>query len=163
MITLKEFMELVDYKITEGSDYFVHIPGLYMLDSWNGEQNGFSFDIAFDPSDNQRVYLVEAHDYKHNRAYRLIDPALKVDALAWDGVDYTDLEVDDDFIQKCLAIKTGEDYDTQVSISIDLSESELLVYMKIAHERNITFNKLVEIALNEAITELSNKVPKENS
>ena len=43
MLTLKEFMELVDFKITEGSDYHVNVPGLYLLSSWNGEQNGYSF------------------------------------------------------------------------------------------------------------------------
>ena len=38
MITLKQWMELVDYKITEGSDYFVNVEGLFMFNSWNGEQ-----------------------------------------------------------------------------------------------------------------------------
>jgi hypothetical protein len=70
---------------------------------------------------------------------------------AWDDVDYVDLEVDDDFIQKCLAIKAGEDYDTRVSVPMDFSDEELLQYMKLAHEQDITFNQLVERALREAI------------
>jgi len=151
MITLKEFMELVDCKITEGSDYFTNIEGLYLLSSWNGEQDGFSFDIVFDPKDNQRVYLVEANDFKNNRAYRLKDPALDVDDLAWDGVNYVDLESDDDFIQKALAIKAGEDYDTRVSIPLTLPEDELMVLFQLAHERDITFNQLCIEAIQEAI------------
>ena len=151
MLTLKEFMELVDYKITEGSDYFVNVPGLYLLSSWNGEQDGYSFDIAFDPADNQRVYLVEANDMKNNRAYRLKDPALDIDDVAWDGVNYVDLESDDDFIQKALAIKAGEDYDTRVSVPVEMEDDLLFELMKNAHERDITLNQMMELILREAI------------
>jgi hypothetical protein len=70
---------------------------------------------------------------------------------AWDDVNYVDLEVDDDFFQKCLAIRAGEDYDTRVSVPIDMSDEELLKYMKLAHERDVTFNELVEEALRQAI------------
>jgi hypothetical protein len=70
---------------------------------------------------------------------------------AWDDVNYIDLEVDDDFIQKCLAIREGEDYDTRVSVPVDFTDEELLKYMKMAHERDITFNQLITEALTEAI------------
>ena len=68
MITLKEWMELADYRVTEGSDYHVNVPKLYSLSAWNGEQDGWSFFVAFDPRDDQRVYVAEACDYKNNRA-----------------------------------------------------------------------------------------------
>lgn len=151
MITLKEWMELVDYKITEGSDYFTNIPGLYSLDSWNQEQDGFTFFIAFNPKDDQRVYVVEACDYANNRAYRIKDPAIELDKTAWDDVEFTELEVDDDFIQKALAIKAGEEYDTRVSVPIDFSDEELLKYMTAAHKMDITFNQYIVLALREAI------------
>ena len=164
MITLKEWMEIVDYRITEGSDYGWHCYGndVHMLDSWNGEQDGHSFTVIFDTK-TQVVYEVQAHDYVHNRAYRMINPDFQkknkkeakrrdIDKKnAWDDVDYVDLEVEDDFIQKCLAIKAGEDYDTRVSVPMDFSDEELLQYMKLAHEQDITFNQLVERALREAI------------
>ena len=151
MLTLKEWMELVDYKITEGSDYFTNIPGLYSLDSWNQEQNGFTFFIAFDPKDDQRVYVVEACDYANNRAYRIKDPAIELDKTAWDDVEFTELEVDDDFIQKALAIKAGEEYDTRVSIPLELEDDLLFELMKQAHERDITLNQMVEQVLREVI------------
>lgn len=151
MITLKEFMELVDYKITDGSDYYTNVPGLYMLNSWTGEQDGYSFDIAFDPEDNQRVYLVEAHDLKNQRAYRLIDPAIDIDKVAYDDVNFVDLESDDDFLQKALAIKAGEDYDTRVSIPLDLPEDELMVLFKLAHEADMTFNEYIEKVVRDYI------------
>ena len=164
MITMKEWMELVDYRITEGSNYGWQCYGnnVYQMDSWNGNIDGHSFSIVFDTRD-QTVYEVQAHDYVHNRAYRMINEdflkKMKKEAKrrdvdkneAWDDVNYIDLEVDDDFIQKCLAIRAGEDYDTRVSVPIDMSDADLLVFMKMAHERDITFNELVEEALRQAI------------
>ena len=151
MITLKEWMEIADYRITEGSDLYTNIPGLYSLSSWNEQQDGFSFFIAFDPKDDQRVYVVEACDYARNRAYRLKDPEIELDKQAWDDVNWTDLEVDDDFIQKALAIKAGEDYDTRITISLDLDDDLVFQIMKLAHERDITFNQMVEEILQEHI------------
>ena len=136
-------MELVDYKITEGSDFFSNIAGLHCLSSWNGEQNGYSFFVAFDPAGDQKVYTVEACDYKNNRAYRMKDPLINLDKEAWDGVDFVDLESDDDFIQKAIAIKNGEDYDTRVVIPLNLSKEECYNLMKMAHERDMTFNNFV--------------------
>jgi hypothetical protein len=72
---------------------------------------------------------------------------------AWDDVEYVDLEVDDDFFQKCLAIKEGEDYDTRVSIPVDFSDEELLKYARMAHEQDITLNQFIENALRSAIDE----------
>ena len=73
---------------------------------------------------------------------------------AWDEVNYIDIEVDDDFIQKCLAIKAGEKYDTRIQVPVDIPDEDLLQYMKLAHERDITFNQLVEEALRNAIEEI---------
>ena len=151
MLTLKEWMELVDYKITEGSDYYTNVPGLYSMSSWNEQQDGFSFFIAFDPKDNQRVYAVEACDYANNRAYRIKDPAIELDKTAWDDVEFTELDVDDDFIQKALAIKAGEEYDTRVSVPLELEDDLLFELMKQAHERDITLNQMVEQVLREVI------------
>ena len=166
MITIKEWMELVDYRITEGSNYCWECYGnnAYTLDSWNGDHEGHSFSIIFDTKD-QTVYEVQAHDYLHNRAYRIVNEDFQkkmrkeskrrdVDKdQAWDDVNYVDLDVDDDFFQKCLAIREGEDYDTRVLMPVEFSDEDLLKYMKLAHERDITFNQLVEEALLMAIKE----------
>ena len=168
MITMKEWMELVDYQITEGSDYgwSCYGPNAYTLDSWNGVHGagGYSFSIVFSTK-TQKVYEVSMCDYTNTRAYRMINPKNiekhRKEALArnvnmneaWDEVDYVDLDVDDDFIQKALAIRAGEDYDTRVQVPVDFSDEDLLQYMKLAHERDITFNELVEEALRHAISE----------
>jgi hypothetical protein len=166
MITMKEWMELIGYRITEGSDYMWSCYGsdAHCLDSWNGEQDGHSFTVIFDTKD-QTVYEVQAHDYVHNRAYRMINPDFqkkyKKEAKhrdidknnAWDDVNYIDLEVDDDFIQKCLAIQAGEDYDTKVSVPLELEDDKMFELMRMAHEQDITLNQLVENILRNMITE----------
>ncbi len=56
-----------------------------------------------------------------------------------------------DYRKKFLASRAGEDYDTRVQITVDFSDEDLLKYMKLAHERDITFNEFVVQALTEAI------------
>jgi hypothetical protein len=168
MITMKEWMELVDYKITEGSDYgwSCYGPNAYSLSSWNGVhgKGGYSFDIVFSTR-TQKVYEVSVCDYTNDRAYRMIAEnkrekhskeakARDVNLNeAWDDVDYTDLEVDDDFIQKCLAIRAGEDYSTEVSIPLDLPDDVLLEAAMNAHRQNITLNEYINNALREMLEE----------
>ena len=166
MISMKEWMELVNYKITEGGEYGwqCYGPNAYTLDSWNGVhgKGGYSFSIVFSTK-SQKVYEVSVCDYTNDRAYRMINTkfqkkhakeALDLDVnlnQAWDDVDYVDLDVVDDFIQKALAIRAGEAYDTGVLVPVDFSDEDLLKYMKLAHERDITFNEFVTQALSEAI------------
>lgn len=166
MITLKEWMEVVEYRVTEGSTYGWQCYGgnAYALDSWNGEHDGHSFTIIFDVK-TQVVYEVQSHDYKNQRAYRIINEEFrkknKKEAKrrdvnrdeAWEDINYVDLESDDDWIQKALSIAAGEDYDTRVSIPIDLPEDELMVLFKMAHERDLTFNDFVEQILRDALAD----------
>ena len=175
MITIKEFMEIVDYKITEGSDYCwqCYGPDAYRLDSWNQDQDGHSVSIVFDTK-THIVYEATAYDYKRARAYRLINPdflqAHRDEAKdrdvnenqAWDDVNYVDLDIDDNFIQKALAIVADEDYDTRVDMPLELPEDQLFELMKMAHERDITLNQLVEDLLKQFIADAENKQRKEN-
>lgn len=169
MITMKEWMELVDYKITEGGDFGwqCYGPNAYCLDSWNGVhgKGGYSFSIVFSTK-TQKVYEVSVCDYTNDRAYRMIAEdkqkkhtkeakELEVNLnQAWDDVDYVDLEVDDDFIQKCLAIKDGEDYDTRISVPLDLPDDLLLEAAMNAHRQGITLNDYINNALMELVDEV---------
>lgn len=171
MITMKEFMEVVDYRITEGSRYCWECfgPDAYSLDSWNGDFDGHSLSITFDTK-THTVYMAEAFDYTRNRAYRLINPefasahkeeAQRRDveyAQAWDDVKFVDLEVDEDWMEKAQAIVAGNDYDTRVKVPIDFTDEELLQFMMLAHERDITFNQLVEEALKSAIEQAKKEI-----
>jgi hypothetical protein len=182
MLSIKKWMELADHKITECSDYgwACYGPNAYQLSSWNGIHGagGYSFNIVFDTR-TQEVYEVDACDYSRDRAYRLIakdhreNHRREAEAhrhlsiglnTAWDGVDFVDLESAKDFLRKARAIKSGEDYDTRVDILVDFSDRELLQYMKVAHNRDITFNQLVEQALGWFIDEVkSGRITKEQA
>ena len=157
MITMRDFMETVSHRVTEGSDYLWQCYGdkAYRLDSWNGDHSGHSLSIVFDTV-NQTVYEVSAYDYQRNRAYRRINPdflaahsseskerGVEADQ-AWDEVRYVDLESDEDFLNKAQAIVQGLDYDTRVEVPIELDDDTLFALMKMAHEQDITFNQLVE-------------------
>ena len=168
MITLKQWMEVCDYRITEGSDYgwqcFGH--NAYCLDSWNGDQEGHTISIVFD-THTQTVYQAMAYDYSRNRAYRMTNPEFKAafDAecvdreildMAWEDeegnpIKYVDLDVEEDFLEKAHAICNDQEYDTRVQVPIDFTDAELLTYMKMAHDRDMTFNQFVEEALKAAI------------
>jgi hypothetical protein len=131
-----------------------------MLDSWNGEQDGHSLTIIFDTK-TQEVYEIQAHDYVHNRAYRLINSDYakknKKEAKkrnvsrkeAWDDVDYVDLETDEDFLEKAQAIVNGTDYDTRVQVPLELDDDTMFQMMRMAHERDLTLNEFVEDLLRE--------------
>ena len=169
MIIMKEWMELVDYKITEGGDFgwSCYGPNAYQLSSWNGlhDKGGWSFNIVFSTK-TQKVYEVTVCDYTNNRAYRMIAENKQAKHRkeaeahnvgfdeAWDDVNYVDLEVDDDFISKCLAIKAGEDYSTDVSIPLDLPDDLLMFAFRCAHEENMTFNDW----MNQMLRDFINKV-----
>lgn len=168
MITLQEFFETIDYRITEGSDYGwdCYGPDAHSLSSWNGihGKGGWSANIVFDTQD-QTVYEVEICDYTHDRAYRLINPDYieehkresterEIDMNeAWDNVRYCDLETVEDFIEKAEAIISGEEYDTRVQVPLTVDDDILFDLMKAAHERDITLNELVEDVLRAAIDE----------
>jgi hypothetical protein len=164
MLTIKEWMELVDHRITEGGEYGWRCFGTdaYSLSSWNGDQDGWSFNIVFDTK-TQAVYQVEVCDYKRERAYRMINPDFQqayddeaathgaMSKQAWDDVDYIDLEIDEDFVAKAMWIKTDQDYDTRVDVPLNLPDDVLFELMKRAHEQDITLNKMVEEILWVAI------------
>jgi len=158
MITLKQFFETINYRVSEGYNFQwqCYGPNAYGLDG------GAGVSIVFDTKD-QTVYQVEAHDYENHRSYRLINPLFNDayrqecarrgidDSEAYDNVKFVDLETAEDFIEKAAAIIRGEDYDTRVSIPVDLPDDTLFILMKQAHDQDITLNIHMENILREAI------------
>lgn len=161
MITIKDFMEAVNYRITEGSEFLWQCfgPNAHRLDAWDGEVDGYTVSIVFDTK-TQEVYQAEAFDYRRKRAYRITHPdyadahaqefvTRDVTDVAWEDeefndVKFVDLEVDADFLEKARAIVAGEDYDTRVQVEIELDNDLMLAAMRMAHEQDITFNQFLE-------------------
>jgi hypothetical protein len=168
MITVKDFMETVDYRITEGTDYLWNCfgPNAFRLDCWSGntgKPNEYSISMVFDTL-TQIVYQFEAHDYDKRRSYRWTNPdfaeahlkesKLKLNLgedVAYDDVKFVELEQTDDMLEKARAIYLGEDYDQRVKVPIDLPNELLFELMIKAHEKDITLNNLIEEAIQAAI------------
>lgn len=166
MITLKDFMETIQYKITEGSEYCwdCYGPNAYSLDSWNGEsdEGGHTITTVFDKQD-QTVYQMEAWDYTNHRCYRWINPNY-IDEYkeecerrdidfknAYDNVDFIDLETEEDILEKSRAIAAGKVYDDRVDVPLRMDDDKLFELMTLAHEQDITLNQLVENILRDVI------------
>ena len=172
MINLKEYLEIVDYRITEGSEYTwsCYGPDTHALSAWNGihGEGGWSTNIVFDTKD-QTIYEIEVCDYTNNRAYRIINPeyvkAHQTEAEsrgideneAWDDVSYTDLETDEDWLEKARAIIAGKGYDTRVQVPLDLPDDVIYQLMKMAHDRDLTLNEFADDVLRAFIKDYGQK------
>lgn len=166
---MKQYMEICNYKITEGDAFGWPCFGsnAYNLSTWNGDHDGHSLSIVFD-TETQVVYMVEAHDYKGNVSYRLINPDYQakykkyvktheIDDEAYDGVPFIDLEIDEDYIQKATAIVNGMHYDRRIQVPLNLNDEEIFKLMKLAHDRDVTLNELIENILNDLIESFNQK------
>ena len=158
---LKTWMELVNYRISEGCEYGWNCYGeeAYCLDSF---AENYSLSVIFDKK-TQIVYEANVFDYVNNRAYRYIPSQdykeaytkeakeRNVENMAWDDVPWIDLEVQEDFLEKSKAIQAGEEYDTRIIVPLNLEEKELMTLFNLAHEADMTFNQFVEKILIEMI------------
>ena len=76
---------------------------------------------------------------------------------AWEGVNYTDLDCQDDFFDKMSQIYQEVEYDTRVVVPLDIGDQEFIHVAKMAHERDITFNRMVDLLLTEYLNEYLNQ------
>jgi len=165
MITLKQFLEAGKYRITEGSDFGWQCYGhdAYMLDVQAGAHDTNSAGIIFDRVTGE-IYQATCYDYDNGRAYRLYGSAkIQQSSVAeaekrsvsnnqaWDDVDYTDLEVAEDFLEKMTAIMSDTQYSTDISVPVDLEQETLHQLMLMAHAADLTLNKFVEKILKAAL------------
>jgi len=167
MITIKDFMECVQYRISGGDEYQwdCYGPNARSLDSETEDgMGGFTSTIyiIFD-TETQFVYEMQAWDYDANRAYRWIHPAF-IEAHAAEAIDrdidfnqsiddqkFIDLEVVEDILEKATAIVDGVEYDNRVMVELTLDDAEMLQLMSYAHEKDMTLNQFVEYILQQKV------------
>jgi hypothetical protein len=171
-ITLKDYMECISYRITEGCEYMWKCYGLsaYQLDSGSSYGEN-TVSVVFD-KETQVVYQMEAWDFANRRSYRWINPdyiyAIKAESKkrnivfeqSIDNEKFIDIDSVKDMLEKATAIANGEEYDTRVTIELNFEDDELFEMMKMAHEMDLSFNKFVEYILEQAIKhEKNNALP----
>lgn len=163
----------LDHKITSGSEYGwqCYGPNARYMDY---ESDFANVSVIFDTT-NQTVYSAEVSVKREawsedSRPYRWLNPVFKdamyAEALsrkvdpnqAWDNVEWIDLEVEEDFLEKAVAIFNGDEWDTRISVPLDLEDDLILQLAMEAHKRDITLNKMVEIVLQSAIHQYKEKV-----
>jgi len=164
MITIKDFMECVEYKISDGYEYQwgCYGPNARAMSYDNGKQgdeNSIVY-IVFDTK-TQFVYEMQAWDGHNNKEYRWIHPGY-IEGHAAEakrrGIDFkescefskfVDLELPEDMLEKASAIYREEDYDERIMVRLDLDQDSLFLLMEMAHEADLSLNQFVEHILRE--------------
>lgn len=166
MITIEEFMKVIEYRIKEGQPYQWNIygPNAHYLNYERGEFSGPSvtISIVFDTR-TQKVYEMEVWDGLNTREYRWIHPAYikaykkesKRRGLKWrqslDDREFIDLEVEEDILEKAAAVYKGEEYDTRVIVPLNMTKDEQFMLMDLAHKADMTLNDYVAYIMTQAI------------
>jgi hypothetical protein len=157
-MTIKEWLEIIKYKITDGTSYQWNCygPNARYIDSFI--YDNYSSNIVFD-TETQVVYEATTYDYANDRTYMIFNPdfveAYKAELLSR-GQTESDtqvivLDVEEDFLEKTRAIVNGLPYDSRVMFNIELEKDSLFTLMKMAHDKDITLNHLLEEILKKAM------------
>lgn len=158
---LSKVNEVLDHKIVGGSEF-----------QWQCWENARYLDFESDyahasvvfNSKTQEIYVAEVNDKDDvQKPYRWLNPVFKQAYIAeakernvnpdqaWDDKKWFDLETQEDWLEKAGAIMRNEEFDTRIQVPIDLEKDELYTLMKMAHDRDITLNEMVEEVLWEVI------------
>ena len=160
MITVQQFLETINYKITGGSDFLWRCYGedTYTIDSWVEEH--YEASLTFNPKSGG-TFEITVIDLVNRRQYRWINPLVldaynaEYTARGLDMLDtsfrYTNIEVESDIIEKLEGIVNKTDYDTRIVIQIDMSDTDFLTFAKAAHVMDVSFNEFVEKAIKSAV------------
>ena len=163
---IKDINEAFNHRIVSGSEYCwsCYGPDARYLDY---ESEFAHASVIFD-STNQTVFEAtvnakEDGDDNLPRPYRWFKPETKnayvVEAAAkgidmqnaWDNVNWIDLEVAEDWLEKAKAIFENKPFDRRIEVPLDIEDDVMLHLALEAHKRDITLNKMVEILLQNAI------------
>lgn len=158
---LRKVNEALDHKITGGSEYGWQC---WPDARWLDYESDYAHASVVFSTETQEVYSAEVNDkLNKHKPYRWLNPIYKEEFLtdakernldpneAWDDVKWYDLETSEDWLEKAGAIIRGENFDTRVQVPLTLDKDELYKLMELAHEHDVTLNKMVEIILEEMI------------
>lgn len=114
-------------------------------------KNNYYCDLFLNAMEEPVGVLIQ--DHLNNRNYRMTVPGY-ADVLSGCNVYYesaTELEVNEDLMEKFSAIVEGRSYDQRIIVPVDLPDDLLMQLMLEAHRQDITLNQLVvNLILTEA-------------
>lgn len=164
---LRNVNEAFDHKIIGGSEH-----------CWNCWDNAryldfeskYAFASVIFNTETQEVYSAEINSKDDStKPYQWMDPTYKQlyldeaasrgvnPKVAWDNVNWIVLETQEDWLEKANAIFNGKPFDERVQVPLDLDDDILFQLMMMAHERDVTLNKMVEIILQEVVDRHKNE------
>lgn len=166
---IKQILEAVNYRFTTSSEYLWGCYGEHAtyLDfkTIGGKPVG---SVVYD-SETAEVFEVSVEVPGRQLAYRWMDAFAREDHEieakrkdidpdnAWDDVQYTDIDLIEDFLEKLTAIINEEEFDDRVVVPVNLSEQEEMQLYRLAHEADMTVNDYVNQLLRKEMSRLTGK------
>ena len=169
-MTLHDFFNLFDYKVTEGSEFYWNCfgPNCRFIELKNNEIGG---SVVFSKL-NQEIFQAEVYDEANNVAYRWMPSTAREKYFAecedrnvpkmeaWDGCDFVDVETVNQFSDVVKSLIQGEppegDLEGDMDVELELPQHVIVFLSLEAHKRNITLNEMINIALREMLTKIEN-------
>lgn len=164
---LSDFLELTNNRITGGSEYMWDCYGknARFIDFENSDiMISMVYDTKTNKAYEMTVDIEETPD--GDCAYRWVDEVYqrplareyKARGLDISSERYTDCSEDVIILTAKNAMKTADTLaDTRVEVPLELSDDEIFRLMKMAHERDITLNQLVDEILRETIDRIESE------
>jgi hypothetical protein len=167
MLTLKEFKNIFGEKLPTSGPYMQ--AQIMTCQTENGAIAGISFIASEKPGEEmvQYAYVRDFNVEKNGviRQYRIVNPTLR-DSLPLSesdsNVTFIDLETCEDWVEKATAIFNSKEYDARVQVPINLDRDTLHDLMIIAHEKDITLNRLIENIMVDQLNKLEKPPAKES-
>lgn len=161
MIHINKILENIGYRISQSSVFLypcfgMENPRLFDYVDINDDTIG-----SFTADETGRVFEIVAEIPQIGVCYRWIDPEFRdqiiKDAInrgenpshAWDDVTYTDIEDEESMVVKIHAIANKIYFDTSGLWPAEISDPNFLKIAKMAAEKNITFNQMIEILIKK--------------
>ena len=162
---LSQINNITDHRIVGGSEYGWNCyPDARVLDY----ESEFAYISVIFSIETQEVYEAEVTPKKENwdvepKPYRWLNPLFKDNMIyeatmkkvdwnvAWDNINWIDLESTEDFLEKASAIFDGEDFDERIQVPLELDNDTMMELFMQAHKRDITVNQLIEELLRNML------------
>ena len=163
---LKDVLEAIQYRFSSGDRYQWKCYGddaVYL--DFKDVQDRPVGSILFDSSTGL-VYEITIEVPGESLCYRWISPDFAADYraetesrninpnIAWDDVQYTDVDTEKDILEKVEAIVQCRDFDRSVVVPLYLTEQEELELHRQAHDAGMSTNEYVNMALRKQIDKI---------